>query len=529
MNIALAIQVLKACQKLGVSEYCLCAGARNSPLVFLLAKAQGVRIHHFFEERSASFFALGRIKALGVPVAVVTTSGTAVAELLPAAVEGTYAGLPLVLITADRPRVYRGSGAPQSIEQMGIFSHYVQTTWDIESLEDQLPIETWAQKQPLQINVCFDEPLIDNEVITLDLLAETSAAVESVKYASLASTKRRKLAKPFVIVGGLNKKDREAVIGFLEKLQVPIYAESISGLRGEPRLQGKLIANGEQLIGPCFETQLCDTVLRLGSVPTLRFWRDLESKFSKVPVFSVSNEEWRGLSRLVHHMLGFQSLNQLDVQSLEQESFDKIIDEDDDLEIRKEILLQRYVYSEVALIQRLAQKLKDKHIYLGNSLPIREWDLVSPLDVAFADIEANRGANGIDGQISTFLGWTESKTGEAWAIVGDLTALYDLSSLWATRGQLKLDAGSQSETGLARRIVIINNSGGQIFKSIFQNEAFINSHEIGFQKWAEMWGWDYQLWTEIPQDIVNLPKNLIIELKPLGLESEQFWQGHQKK
>jgi 2-succinyl-5-enolpyruvyl-6-hydroxy-3-cyclohexene-1-carboxylate synthase len=518
MNIALAIQVLKACQQLGVREYCLCAGARNSPLVFLLAKAHGVRLHHFFEERSAAFFALGRIKALSAPVAVVTTSGTAVAELLPAAVEGTYAGLPLLLITADRPRVYRGSGAPQAIEQMGIFSHYVQTTWDVERLEDQLPIENWAQKQPLQINVCFDEPLIDAEIAALDLSPSVSPTVEG-----LSATQKRKLARPFVIVGGLRPQYRPAVVAFLENLQVPIYAEAISGLRGEPRLQGKLLSNGDSLAGRCFDSGLCETVLRLGSVPTLRFWRDLEGRFVKVPVHSVSEEEWSGLSRPVHHLLGFHRLQQIEVQPLREEDFEKIGDWDDDEEVGKESLIQRYPRSEVALVRRLAQRIKNQRVYLGNSLPIREWDLVSPVDVSFADIEANRGANGIDGQISTFLGWTESSREESWAVIGDLTALYDLSSLWAARKP------STAESSGARRIVVINNSGGQIFKNIFHNEAFLNTHEIGFQKWAEMWGWDYQLWNEIPEEFSNLPKNVVIELKPSAKESDQFWQGLQKK
>ena len=113
MNLQLAEKVITEVVQLGVHEFCLCAGARNSPLVVLLEKAKGIRVHSFFEERSASFFALGRTKKTGRPVAIVTTSGTAVAELLPAAVEATYTGQPLLFITADRPRDYRGKGAPQ--------------------------------------------------------------------------------------------------------------------------------------------------------------------------------------------------------------------------------------------------------------------------------------------------------------------------------------------------------------------------------------------------------------------------------
>src|SRR5690606_9812739 len=112
---------------LGVRDVVVCAGARNVPLVgSLLAgrRETGLRVRHHFDERTAAFFALGLAKRHRAPVAVVTTSGTAAAELLSAAVEAHYSGLPLVLVTADRPATYRGSGAPQAIEQAGLFGPY---------------------------------------------------------------------------------------------------------------------------------------------------------------------------------------------------------------------------------------------------------------------------------------------------------------------------------------------------------------------------------------------------------------------
>jgi 2-succinyl-5-enolpyruvyl-6-hydroxy-3-cyclohexene-1-carboxylate synthase len=96
---------------------------------------------------------LGRVKLQGRPAAVVTTSGTAVAELLPAVVEAHYSSLPLVLITADRPERFHGSGAPQAIEQAGIFGPYAATS-----------IESWDRTKPLHINIEFDEPLIDDVI-----------------------------------------------------------------------------------------------------------------------------------------------------------------------------------------------------------------------------------------------------------------------------------------------------------------------------------------------------------------------------
>lgn len=146
-NIERARRLVEQIRGLGASDFCACAGSRNSPLLAVLGLTG---VFSFVDERSAAFFALGRIKQSGSPVAVVTTSGTAVAELLPAVVEAHYSALPLLLITADRPARYRGSGAPQAIEQIGIFGSYAATSPD-----------GWNRARPLHINIEFDEPLID--------------------------------------------------------------------------------------------------------------------------------------------------------------------------------------------------------------------------------------------------------------------------------------------------------------------------------------------------------------------------------
>lgn len=149
-NMATARSVIDRVRRAGATDFCVCGGSRNAPLLAVLGAAENVTVISFIDERSAAFFALGRIKRDGKPVAVVTTSGTAAAELLPAAVEAHYSGAPLVLITADRPRRYRGTGAPQSIEQIGLFGAYATTDLD-----------RWERRGPLHINVEFDEPLVD--------------------------------------------------------------------------------------------------------------------------------------------------------------------------------------------------------------------------------------------------------------------------------------------------------------------------------------------------------------------------------
>lgn len=146
-NIAAARAIIERVRGAGVVDFCVCGGSRNAPLIAVLASSN---VFSFVDERSAAFFALGRVKRDGKPVAVVTTSGTAAAELLPATIEAYYSGAPLVLITADRPARFRGTGAPQAIEQIGLFGPYAATDFD-----------RWNGRTPLHINVEFDEPLID--------------------------------------------------------------------------------------------------------------------------------------------------------------------------------------------------------------------------------------------------------------------------------------------------------------------------------------------------------------------------------
>jgi 2-succinyl-5-enolpyruvyl-6-hydroxy-3-cyclohexene-1-carboxylate synthase len=161
-NLAAASRLIAEVRAAGARDFCVCAGSRNSPLLVALGPgvipgvipsevegSGGWAVYSFVDERSAAFFAIGRIKRSGDPVAVVTTSGTAAAELLPACIEAYYSGLPLILITADRPARFRGTGAPQSIEQIGLFGVYAETS-----------LQSWSGERPLHLNIEFDEPLL---------------------------------------------------------------------------------------------------------------------------------------------------------------------------------------------------------------------------------------------------------------------------------------------------------------------------------------------------------------------------------
>jgi 2-succinyl-5-enolpyruvyl-6-hydroxy-3-cyclohexene-1-carboxylate synthase len=521
-NMQLAAKVLQGLISSGIREFCLCAGARNSPLVHILDENKHVKVFSFFEERSASFFALGRMAKTQRPMAIITTSGTAVAELLPAAVEATYSSLPLIMVTADRPKTYRGSGAPQSIEQVGIFSYYIEASLDIDKENNHFSVKGLTWKKPFHINVCFDEPLIDGPIPQLEIPASS----EWVKFpeqcethAGHDTTQFLKTHNPVVILGTLPPKAQLPILQFLKKIQCPIYAEGISGLRGHPDMKHMEIRSGENYLHHLLDTLKCDSIFRIGGVPTVRLWRDLEDKRKHLPVLSVGYNHYSGLSRNVNHFTHLSSLAL--IESPEHfKDLGPLLKEDLQMAQKKLELLQKYPRSEQSLVWALSKKLKGQSVYLGNSLPIREWDMVADFDSYPARVVGNRGANGIDGQVSTFMGWSENAT-ENWCIVGDLTAMYDLTALWVTP-QLEQKK---------MRIVVINNRGGQIFRNMFHRDIFLNRHDVGFAAWAQMFKWEYTSWTEVPAE-THLAPHHIIELLPNDEQTNEFskeWDGFWKK
>jgi 2-succinyl-5-enolpyruvyl-6-hydroxy-3-cyclohexene-1-carboxylate synthase len=456
-NLDAASRLIAALRGRGAREFCVCAGSRNAPLLAVL----GTDVYAFVDERSAAFFAIGRIKAHGFPVAVVTTSGTAAAELLPAAIEAYYSGLPLILVTADRPARFRGTGAPQSIEQIGLFGVYAETD-----------LESWSRTRPLHVNIEFDEPLIDGERPLLPPLSQAaelptraSAEPERIQAAALPA-----LSRPLVLIGGLAPRHRRRVKQFALKLNAPVYAEPLSGLREDRDLP--LITAGERMIG----RGKFESVIRIGNVPTLRFWRDLETldlpvtHFSELPLAGLTRGEVHPIEALPE-LEGRRDEAFLAAGAEQRKAIDRILD----AEPRSELTMLRTLSRELA---------EGTRVYLGNSLPIREWDLVATRERRF-EYEANRGANGIDGQLSTYLGWCDGAR-DSVGIVGDLTAIYDLGAPWIV-----------PQLGHRRfRIVIVNNCGGRIFGRVAslreidtatRERVIENIHGIRFGHWAEMW------------------------------------------
>lgn len=503
------LTLLKQLHECGVRTAVLCPGGRNAPMIQALETIDwGWEILTFVDERAAAFFALGRIKRDAIPVLVSVTSGTAAAELLPAAIEAHASNLPLVLVTADRPRSHRGSGSPQSMEQVGLFSHYAPTLIDWEEGEIfPNKLGHWDQRSPVHINLCHQEPLWRKEEIKRPL-----ASLEKIQQKSwpVITSAFPKFKKPLVLIGSLDSDESEIVATFCRWFQAPVLAEASSGLR-ESGMKN-LLHSGDQLAREYLKRGDFDGIIRFGGVPSWRIWRDLE--FWSGPVLSFGRTQWSGLpgrtlttGDLAPWLESWMSHGKKASLRDELHLEDKI---KSDL---REKLIEEYPQAEPSLIRQISiHAAPQSLLYLGNSRPVRDWNEHALFSKRF-EIEENRGLNGIDGQVSTFYGLVKPQR-ENWAVIGDLTALYDLQGPWAKRF-ISADTFT--------RLVVINNHGGQIFSRMFTSKTFINQHELDFSSIAKFWNLTYSSHLSINS------QQCLIELRPDEAQTKKFRDEWEKR
>ena len=532
MNIELAEKVIFELAKKGIYSFCLCPGGRLAPFVEVLSHSKGLEVLSFFEERSAGFFALGRTERDQRPAAVLTTSGTAVAELLPSVVESYYSAWPLVLITSDRPLEAGKKGSPQTLKNnVQILEDYCQISKNIVELKD-VDLSDWhPSKGSLHLNVCFDEPF-DKEINPLDFFdfntpalsiypseelfysenekhhlkagsAKVSSADHSAHNSSLPQNLEEELEKffhtckkPLLLVGELKLMEKPAVKDILTHYRGLFYTEPLSGLEAWPQR----LVSGEKILNYALEKKEIDGVIRLGGIPRIRFWRDLEKR--NIPVLNFSSPPfYAGLARFSFNQPLLGRLDLLKSYLVSLKDFGDNIKAFDKIQMEKwKSILEAYPQSEEFWFWTLKKSLKDNtKVFLGNSSPIRLWDMMAFEKKKNLFITGQAGVNGIDGLVSRFLGGCESQKNNV-GIVGDLSLLYDMAGFW------------RAKEAPPWTLIVINNFGGQIFSRLFKNSAFLNRHQISFSSLAEMWGLNYELysqpahfnWPEKPYSLVEI-------------------------
>lgn len=505
----------------GVTDFCVAPGKRNAPFVALLKQEAKLNTYYFNDERCAAFFALGRSRMTLRPTAVIVTSGTAVAHLLPAAMEAYYTHVPLVLLTADRPRHYRGSNAPQSAEQVGIFGQYAPCQVDVADGEP-VDLSGWDRTRPLHLNVCLEEPKPHTLAKEAQLRMGPSRSVQEV----VDEAQLRRIGEeldiflnscrfPFVTVGMLKANAREAVVRFLINLGAPVYLESVSGIREDRRLAALSISCVDKLWHYTQKANYSiDGILRIGGGPTSRYWRDLEEREGQIEVFSINEEPFSCLSwgpiacaPLKYFFGEHQPAHSIaSVKFAAWKAFDK------ELEKHLQGLYAEEPAAEPSLMHALSRVIPEQaSLFLGNSLPIRYWNSAACRSLRHSQVWASRGLNGIDGQISTFLGLSKPRE-DNWAIFGDLTTLHDMGGWWILPQLEELRA----------KVVVVNNGGGRIFKRMQLDKEIQNEHSLCFEPLAALWGIPYQRWTRVPGKISE-QEQLLIELVPDEEATQRFW------
>lgn len=299
-----------------------------------------------------------------------------------------------------------------------------------------------------------------------------------------------------IIVAELPFLSLDSVKQFLMTFKCPMIIESLSQLRQSPALYSQIINDNDVNLDDYTH------VLRLGGMPVTSIWRQL-SKRSDIEILSLSHLPFVGLpnGQLIETDTEYRGLSNVETNITDSEP--------NTLVLKKECCdYDSFPHSEESMIHYLSQQIPyGSVIYLGNSLSIRHWEKGASYNDKAFKVYGSRGVNGIDGQLSTFLGVSQPDI-ENWCIVGDLTALYDLNAPWIL-SQLP---------DLVIRIVIIHNGGGQIFSTLFpKHPSLLNAHGIQFKDWAAMWSLDYLELDDVRSLAISpLAKHQVIVLKPLN-------------
>jgi 2-succinyl-5-enolpyruvyl-6-hydroxy-3-cyclohexene-1-carboxylate synthase len=488
----------------GVREVVICPGSRSTPLALALRMQPGLRSWVHLDERAGAFFALGAAKASRRPVAILVTSGTAAAELLPAMVEAFHGRVPLIALTADRPPELRDRGAPQTIDQDHLFGRFAKWfadlpvpepgEWSLANLRATVGRATStapaAPAGPVHLNLPFREPLVPvGDLVatgtglgphTMSVIGRSrlpGPAVDELAERLVAAS------RGLIVCGPGDTPGLPAAISELAACAgFPVIADGLSNLRFGPHDRSHVIARADALLRlPAFaEHHRPDLILRVGGTPTskaLLTWLDASDAEQLIvdeggwnaptlqPVTMIDADAVLVARDLVDRLAGRKPRGgwHLGWQAAEQAAGDAAAD----------WLAQLDEPFEGQVPADLAASLPDGAIlFVASSMPVRDLDAFSGSGRATVRCLGNRGANGIDGLLSTTLGIAAVSDGPVVALVGDLAFLHDLNALVAGR-----------RLGVPATIVVVNNDGGGIFS--FLPQATVEDPSVGLPEQFE--------------------------------------------
>jgi 2-succinyl-5-enolpyruvyl-6-hydroxy-3-cyclohexene-1-carboxylate synthase len=505
-NTALASAFAEELARCGLRHAVLSPGSRSTPLALALWRQVEVETTVIVDERSAAFFALGAAQASGAPVAILCTSGTAAANYHPAICEANHSAVPLLVLTADRPPELRGVGAGQAIDQLKLYGDSVRWFCEVGTHEADdegllhfrstacraFAVARGEQRPgPAHLNFAFREPLAplpeEGAVTATDplalegrgdhpLTAVTPIDMEPSQFLLDEVAGHIAEAEIGVIVAGrqLDPELREPLAHLARAAGYPILAEPTSQLRCGPHDRSHVVTAYDLLLGDerFRGTALPDLVLRFGEMPTskpLRSWL-AESGADQIVVDPLG--DWNEPTRRAAAMLRADPTELaagwaarlgedrpppamwLEAEQAAHEAIEAELGGLDSL-------------TEPGLQLALGAAYGDGElVYTASSMPIRDQEAFLPSTETDTTFLCNRGANGIDGLISSGIGAAHATGKPTTILTGDLGLLHDLGGLAALR-----------DVSTPVRIVVIDNDGGGIFHFLPQQEA-LNSDEF---------------------------------------------------
>ncbi|MGI5201522.1 2-succinyl-5-enolpyruvyl-6-hydroxy-3-cyclohexene-1-carboxylic-acid synthase [Spirillospora sp. CA-108201] len=501
---ALATVLVDELQRCGMTDVVLAPGSRSAPLALALHAAEEagrLRLHVRIDERSASFLGLGLAKRSGRPVALVCTSGTAAANFHPAVVEAHESGVPLIVITADRPPELRDTGANQTIDQVKLYGTAVRWSAEIGVPENRpgmvaywrsLVSRAWGLAQapvpgPVHMNAAFREPLIPDgdETWCEPLDGDATGAWTKVRPATPGSVLHVPPTRRGVLVVGDGAVNVKRYVAAASMAGWPVLAEP----NGNARYGDHALSSHHFLLGvqEFVERHRPEVVVTLGkpglSRPLLSLLRRAEEHIVLAPDLAHWPDPVRSATQVAPEVeIPVVSGDDTWLKSWRAADRAAAAAVDAVLDAVPEV-------SEPRLARDMAAALPGGSLlFTAASMPIRDLDQVMRPRRGIR-IMANRGASGIDGLVSTAMGAALAHSGRSFALLGDLAFLHDQNGLILGPRERRPDLA----------IVVVNNQGGGIFSLLPQaalrgpfERVFGTPHQVDLEAVAAAHGVPYR-------------------------------------
>lgn len=457
----------------GVREVVISPGSRSTPLAIAFEAHPKIKTWIHPDERSAAFFALGLIKGSGKPVAILCTSGTAAANYTPAIAECQISRVPLIVLTSDRPHELRSVGAPQAINQVNMFSNYVNFQFDLPIADgtEQMLYTIHYQMQiasqylygphrgPIHFNMPFREPLTP-DMNRVDLLKSQVKTLphyqKSIAVKGISAILQKK--KGLIIVGDMQHQEVDQILTYSTVYDMPILADPLSQLRKSNH--PNVITTYDLLYRAGLDLDV-DFVIRVGK-PVISKKLNQWLKRTKAYQILVQNNDKIDVFPMPPNISYEISANDFFRSLMEEESVQRKdwLELWQSLEQQSRVEIKDYLNhasDEAVYVGEVIHKLsKGDALFVGNSMPIRDVDNL--MFETEAEVYANRGANGIDGVVSTAIGMAVHK--KVTLLIGDLSFYHDMNGLlMAKLNDININ------------IVLVNNDGGGIFSYLPQKDS----------------------------------------------------------